>query len=796
MNDVRSSEIGAVGTLFITCLELFRSCYSFLDSSCQHVPNRDAFKEELESYLLWGNHYHPGTGRLDRAVVALSEELRDGLTAYIGNIGQILCQRLLTLVEWPKEQWLAKEKSNNRVEEVSKLLDGLRDIGIELDDSVLDEDSFEFVVEDLKINIDLLHELVPTLDDIPLDPEAPDIATPNNAASPKQSYLSGPVGHYCRKILDRFPLLDTRLVERFGLASWKRHKRVRESLDAIAEVASFDDPQFDDYGLIPQLDGQAADRSTNFHDSGLGTTIRTASKYAASQASFQSFMSSRADIEGGHARLPPLPSETLFGKPFNCSICGGIIRDVKSKLQWRHHVYSDLSAYNCIVADCATEDAFTSRGMLAAHLAEEHRSLRDPERQRCPFCNKTPSLAKFIGHVSHHLEELSLCAIPQDASSESESDGIGSSVAASESLSNDLGHWNFRKVWVCVDVSKDEKKLSGCRPCNSGKEYLAHYNAVAHLRRVHFDSRPKGRKHQKDNGECVGEWPTLDFLKKWIEERSIYEKDISQLTREPLFPESLSISPTDQSHDYYESNDESSKLGTLPLHSTSSGIPPLSAVSAVPQPASSPASTSSQRSLKLEEEFYSSAGEGRERGRCPYRDCNRLFKDLKYHMITHHLERTEKCPIVTCEYHQKGFARKYDKNRHTLTHYKGTMVCGFCPGPGSAAEKSFNRADVFRHHLISVHGVEQDASNSRKKRLSLSPTRKTTSASQATAGKCSFCFLTFNNAQIFFEHLDQCIINQVSRSQPSEASENDVKLLGAYDRVGKLATSIHGISGA
>ena len=75
--------------------------------------------------------------------------------------------------------------------------------------------------------------------------------------------------------------------------------------------------------------------------------------------------------------------------------------------------------------------------------------------------------------------------------------------------------------------------------------------------------------------------------------------------------------------------------------------------------------------------------EGKERGRCPNPDCNRLFKDLKAHMLTHQSERPEKCPIVTCEYHQKGFARKYDKQRHTLTHYKGTMVCGFCPGSGS-----------------------------------------------------------------------------------------------------------------
>ena len=161
--------------------------------------------------------------------------------------------------------------------------------------------------------------------------------------------------------------------------------------------------------------------------------------------------------------------------------------------------------------------------------------------------------------------------------------------------------------------------------------------------------------------------------------------------------------------------------------------------------------------------------DGRERGRCPNPDCGRIFKDLKAHMLTHQSERPEKCPIITCEYHQKGFARKYDKNRHTLTHYKGTMVCDFCPGSGSAAEKSFNRADVFKRHLTSVHGVEQTPPNSRKKSPSTSSSRKTSSTSDDAAGKCSTCSRMFHNAQEFYEHLDDCVLRVVQQEEPSEA---------------------------
>lgn len=164
-----------------------------------------------------------------------------------------------------------------------------------------------------------------------------------------------------------------------------------------------------------------------------------------------------------------------------------------------------------------------------------------------------------------------------------------------------------------------------------------------------------------------------------------------------------------------------------------------------------------------------SGDEARERQRCSYPECGKYFKDLKAHMLTHQNERPEKCPIQTCEYHIKGFARKYDKNRHTLTHYKGTMVCGFCPGSGSASEKSFNRADVFKRHLTSVHGVEQTPPNSRKKSsTTVNPGKPDGYAADAT-GKCSTCSQTFSNAQDFYEHLDDCVLRIVQQEDPAEA---------------------------
>lgn len=168
----------------------------------------------------------------------------------------------------------------------------------------------------------------------------------------------------------------------------------------------------------------------------------------------------------------------------------------------------------------------------------------------------------------------------------------------------------------------------------------------------------------------------------------------------------------------------------------------------------------------------------REKNRCPFPDCGKIFKDLKAHMLTHQNERPEKCPIPSCEYNKKGFSRKYDKNRHTLTHYKGTMVCGFCPGSGSAVEKSFNRADVFKRHLMSVHGVEQNPPNSRKRPAP--PASKSAVGANDANGKCSICNGIFSTPQSFYEHLEDCVLSVVQNIEPSEAI-NEQLLNGIAD---------------
>jgi hypothetical protein len=68
-------------------------------------------------------------------------------------------------------------------------------------------------------------------------------------------------------------------------------------------------------------------------------------------------------------------------------------------------------------------------------------------------------------------------------------------------------------------------------------------------------------------------------------------------------------------------------------------------------------SLASFHSYNSGEQQYS-GDESKEKQRCPHHDCGKVFKDLRAHMLTHQTERPEKCPIATCDYHTKGFARK------------------------------------------------------------------------------------------------------------------------------------------
>ena len=82
-------------------------------------------------------------------------------------------------------------------------------------------------------------------------------------------------------------------------------------------------------------------------------------------------------------------------------------------------------------------------------------------------------------------------------------------------------HTALRKMWICVDPTKDQKFLANCKQCKAKKKYGAYYNAAAHLRRAHFNpkkhrGRGRGKIDEKRGGKGGGDNPPMEELKKYM----------------------------------------------------------------------------------------------------------------------------------------------------------------------------------------------------------------------------------------------------------------------------------------
>ena len=339
--------------LFHECLaELRRLCLrkeSEGDPGSLSLP----YWNELNKLYLWGVPFENGT--MDIALEA-SDKLRDKVISLLQSVAKALltcqcdtyenlsCHKLLRLTPVIVSPKVSAKDCSTTIEtktnpKLALLLERTQWIvgdadrtassyaGDESDQSDYDSETSSngenSVYETIQFGIARLMELAPSLQkNIVRGRKA---RTQHILSSSQPFRASEPANIYIKIAQEKFKQADLKLVQRLGQASWQRHRRIRGMM----------------YGSHASVHEQiVTEHSTfrpppTFHDSGLGTTVFSASQYAASVASHTSFASTMNEEGSKSLRVPPMPPDVAYGKPFTCFICGMLQSKIKNRNDWK-----------------------------------------------------------------------------------------------------------------------------------------------------------------------------------------------------------------------------------------------------------------------------------------------------------------------------------------------------------------------------------------------------------------------------------------------------------------------------
>jgi len=144
-------------------------------------------------------------------------------------------------------------------------------------------------------------------------------------------HVSEPARRYVYQIHDKFQYADRTLVERLGEANWQRFTRIRQRLqerrggNPDAEMT-----------LNGRVEAQLTfGTQSNFRDSGFERLSSGRPGDIQPPPLQNSFQYSPSDRSPGRPRVPQTPREVLEGTPFECFICGSVLRNIKTRVDWK-----------------------------------------------------------------------------------------------------------------------------------------------------------------------------------------------------------------------------------------------------------------------------------------------------------------------------------------------------------------------------------------------------------------------------------------------------------------------------
>ena len=221
--------------------------------------------------------------------------------------------------------------------------DGLDDSSNDSDDSEAGEmeGGFDNIISNITTYVDCLMDTTPSLQQAAETSKSYMVSDTVDQVHLPLFDVSEMAQSYCRNIIDKFPEAPRDLIQRLGEANWEQHKRIRERLETV------DNRSLEEVDTEDDCQQTITGEETLFHDSGLGTSVAApnipqnptflTAKYpkAASIATFTSFLTNDTNYGG---RMPPMPHDAHTGRPFRCNICGQVIRNVLTRIDWKYVV--------------------------------------------------------------------------------------------------------------------------------------------------------------------------------------------------------------------------------------------------------------------------------------------------------------------------------------------------------------------------------------------------------------------------------------------------------------------------
>jgi hypothetical protein len=217
-----------------------------------------------------------------------------------------------------------------------------RRVSFSFSDSDTSEGDFAEAMEEISSFTDCLMDLAPALEHPAIDMEFIEETSTVEAFQVSSTVAA----NYCRRIRDRFPHLDIRIVERLAEANQIRSERLKELCARNEETVKkeFEVPEDVSEPLFSRSGGKQTETTKSTHISESIFSVDQIRDFgvskedyddAASQTTFATFSTTFSKTGQGILRVPPMPESARSGQPFKCIACGKMLHSVRNRRVWK-----------------------------------------------------------------------------------------------------------------------------------------------------------------------------------------------------------------------------------------------------------------------------------------------------------------------------------------------------------------------------------------------------------------------------------------------------------------------------